>query len=334
MQTPITFGEWLRQRREELGLTRKELAGRVGCSVSTLRKIEAGERRPSGQIAGLIADCLHVPAEEHASFVRAARGDLSAERLFSPFGARPGTDIPLPKTNLPILPTPLIGRQREVEELSQLLRQPESRLLTLTGPGGIGKTRLAIETASGMQDSFADGVYFVALAPISKAQFIVPMIAEAIRFSFNSASRADPKTQLFNYLQKKELLLLADNLEQLLAGPGIETLAELIAAARGVKVLATSREALELQGEWIFEVQGLPIPEKEAMRLEGRDTSVELFLQRARRASVSPPGPAPADENARGQRLGSRRRRARAGADAWRRRGIVARPENATCQTW
>ena len=286
MQTQITFGEWLRQRREELGLTRKELAGRVGCSVSTLRKIEAGERRPSGQIAGLMADCLRIPAEEHDTFVRAARGDLSAERLFSPSGARPGTDIPLPKTNLPILPTPLIGRQRELEELSQLLRQPECRLLTLTGPGGIGKTRLAIETASGLQDHFPDGIYFVALAPVTAAQFIVPMIAEAVRFAFESASRADPKTQLFNYLQKKELLLLADNLEQLLAGPGIETLAELIAIAPGVKLLATSRESLELQGEWIFEVRGLPVPEKDALEPEARDTSVELFLQRARRASV------------------------------------------------
>ena len=99
-----------------------------------------------------------------------------------------------------MLPTPLIGRQREVEELSQLLRDPQCRLLTLVGPGGIGKTRLAIETASQVQDAFADGVYFVPLASVNTTRFIVPVMADAVGFAFQSAGSADPKTQLFSYL--------------------------------------------------------------------------------------------------------------------------------------
>ncbi len=290
MDSPVTFGEWLRQSRNELRLTREEFARRVGCSVSALRKIEDGERRPSSQIAELMANCLNIPPAERSTFVRVARGELSVDRLPPPSkriaSPRTSSASTTPRTNLPVLPTPLIGRRRELEELSQLLRDPQCRLLTLVGPGGIGKTRLAIEVASHLQGVFADGVYFVSLAPVNATQFIVPVIADAIRFAFESASRADPKTQLFNYLQEKQVLLLMDNLEHLLGEPGIEALAELIAKAPQVKLLATSRESLALQGEWVFEVQGLPVPENTFMEGSAQDTSVELFLQRARRAHV------------------------------------------------
>ncbi len=108
------------------------------------------------------------------------------------------------------------------------------------------------------------------------------MIAEALGFNFQSASHTDPKSQLFSYLKEKQVLLLTDNLEHLLSGPGIEVLSELLANAPQVKLLATSRESLRLQGEWVFEVYGLPIPENDITQ----GTSVELFLQRARRAYV------------------------------------------------
>src|SRR5512136_1411096 len=202
MELPITFGEWLRQSRNELRLTREEFAKRVGCSVSALRKIEDGERRPSTQIAELMANCLNIPSAERSTFVKVARGELGVNRLLpalKPVAASTASAPPL-RVNLPVLPTPLIGRQHEVEELSQLLRDPQCRLLTLVGPGGMGKTRLAIETASHMQDIFADGVYFVPLAPANSTRFIVPLIADAIGFAFQSASPADPKTQLFSYL--------------------------------------------------------------------------------------------------------------------------------------
>lgn len=290
MEPPITFGEWLRQSRSGLRLTREEFAGRVGCSVSALRKMEAGERRPSALIAGLMANCLDIPPVERATFVRVARGELSVDRLPPPNrqsagpGVFPGSTTA--RTNLPVLPTPMIGRQREVEDLIQLLRDPQCRLLTCVGPGGIGKTRLAIETASHVRDLFADGVYFVPLTSASSTRFIVPVIADAIGFTFQSTAAADPGTQLFGYLKEKQTLLLADNLEHLLTRPGIEILTELLAHAPQVKLLATSRESLGLQGEWVFEVQGLPIPESQAAEASAQNTSVELFLQRARRSHV------------------------------------------------
>jgi len=291
MEALSTFGEWLRQSRNELRLTRAQFAERVGCSIALLRKIEDGERRPSTQIAELMANCLNIPPAERSTFVNVARGEWSVDRLASlakpiasPSVSSASTTL---RTNLPVLPTPLIGRQRDVEELSQLLRDPQCRLLSLVGPGGIGKTRLAIETAAHLQDVFADGVYFVPLASANAIRFIVPLIADAIGFAFHHASRADPNTQLFGYLKEKQALLLTDNLEQLLTEPGIEVLPELLAHAPHVKLLATSRESLGLQDEWVFEVQGLPVPESMYAEEFAQNTSVELFLQRARRAHVA-----------------------------------------------
>jgi len=289
-----TFGEWLRQQRDQLRLTRKEFASRVGCSVALLRKIEDGERRPSAQIAELIANSLDIHPEQRSTFLKVARGELGVDRL----PAAPGTgETPaIARSNLPLSPAPLIGRQQDVAELSQLLLDPQCRLLTLVGPGGIGKTRLAIAVAEHVQNAFTDGVFFAPFSAVTSNRFLVPVIADAVGFAFESASRSDPKVQLFRYLHEKQVLLLADNLEQLLAEPGIELLAELLAAAPRVKLLVTSRETLGLQEEWVVEVQGLPVPD--GIDGEGgtqdptvpcttvSGTAVELFLQRARRAQV------------------------------------------------
>ena len=278
-----TFGEWLRHERDQYKLTREEFARRVGCSVALLRKIEDGERRPSAQIAELIANCLEIPANERKTFIRVARGELGMDRLSLKPKPVSSPNISSPKTNLPIFPTPLIGREHELERLSELLHDPQCRLLTLVGTGGIGKTRLAIETATQMENEFADGVYFIPLAPVNSSRYIVPVIADSIGFNFQGANPTDPKTQLLNYLKEKQILLLVDNLEHLLNEQSItELLAELMQQAPRIKLITTSRESLNLQGEWVFEVHGLPIPENEDM--EGN--SVELFLQRARRAHV------------------------------------------------
>ena len=194
-----TFGEWLRGQRNALKLTREEFANCVGCSVAMLRKIEDDERRPSAQIAELIANCLDIPSDERGTFIKVARGQLTTERL-SPVSKRvahpsisSAQAAPLPHINLPVLPTPLIGRQHEVDKLSNILNDPQCRMLTIVGPGGIGKTRLAIETASQCQSSFADGVYFIPLAPIQSSRFIVPVIADSIGFMLQSESSLNSK---------------------------------------------------------------------------------------------------------------------------------------------
>lgn len=282
-----TFGEWLRGQRKIRRLTRQEFSNRVGCSAIMLRKIEDGERRPSPQIAELIANCLDIPVTERATFIRVARGELGMERLApvtqqaSLSGISPAQTFP--HTNLPHFPTPFIGRQQEVTEIHALLRNPQCRMVTLVGPGGIGKSRLALEIAVQCQGDFPDGVYFVPLAPIAASRFIVPVIADAIGFSFKGESALDPKSQLLNYLNEKKILLLIDNLEHLLDDSAVTDLfAELLKCATDIKLLVTSRETLSLQGEWVFEVRGLPIPDG----MDMKDTSVELFLQRARRAHV------------------------------------------------
>ena len=284
-----TFGEWLLSQRNARKLTREEFAQRVGCSVSALRKIESGERRPSTQIAELMANCLEIPLEQRSIFVRVARGELSVDRLPSQSKPVATSDVTSPRTNLPIFPTPLIGREHELEQLSQLLREPHCRLLTLIGPGGIGKTRLAIEAASSMQDIFDHGVYFVPLASVGSINAVISTMANAIHFAFYGPS--DPKLQFFNYLREKQVLLIVDNVEHLLVGqPEQETVAELLVEilrqASQVKLLITSRESLELRDEWVFDVEGLPVPDSIAAEENAQNTSVELFLQRARRAHV------------------------------------------------
>src|SRR5512136_2908429 len=131
-----TFGACLRQQRSQLKLTREQFAERVSCSIALLRKIEDGERRPSAQVAELIAGCLDIPLEDRSTFVKVARGELSVDRLTSL--SKPNDASVSQCCNLPVFPTPLIGRQHEIQELNQLLDNPQCRMLTLVGPGGIG----------------------------------------------------------------------------------------------------------------------------------------------------------------------------------------------------
>lgn len=284
MDPEVSFGAWVTRQRKMLDLTRAELAECVGCSVSGLRKIESDERRPSRQMAELLADCLHIPAEQRPAFLKVARGQLRVDRLGTPLpasgavGLRPTS--PRPASNLPISPTPLVGRKAELAELARLLRDPHCRLLTLTGPGGVGKTRLAIEVASRHQDLFPDGACFVSLAALNSPAFLVPAIVDGLGFAFQG--QIEPRIQLLNYLRVKEVLLVLDNVEHLLGG--VELFADLLECAPGLKLLVTSLERLNLKGEWVFEIQGLPVPPSEQAGCVEEYSAVALFVQSARRA--------------------------------------------------
>ncbi len=189
--------------------------------------------------------------------------------------------------NLPAQTTAFIGRESELAALTSLLADPACRLLTLVGPGGVGKTRLGIELATDRQESFADGVSFVSLSPISNPGFIPVAIADALGLGLHGSD--DPGHQLIDYLREKQLLLVLDNLEHLLLPDSqvFTLLADILHEAPQVKLLVTSRQRLQLQGEWVFEIQGLPVPP--AQQLGGFEaySAVNLFIQSARRIDRS-----------------------------------------------
>jgi predicted ATPase/class 3 adenylate cyclase len=189
------------------------------------------------------------------------------------------------RNNLPLQPTPLIGREKEVSEVCDLLRGEETRLLTLTGPGGIGKTRLALQTAADLLDDLPDGAFFAQLATLTEAELFLPAVAETLGVRETGEIPLDES--LKDYLSERRLLLVLDNFEQVLeAAP---TVTELLAVAQGLKVLATSRTPLRLYGEHEYAVPPLSVPDvKHLPDLESLSQyeAVRLFIERAKSAKV------------------------------------------------
>jgi predicted ATPase/DNA-binding CsgD family transcriptional regulator len=178
--------------------------------------------------------------------------------------------------NLPTQTTSFIGREREIASYANLLRQEDCRLLTLIGPGGIGKTRLALQIAKQLQPEFAHGVYFVVLQPLTSPDGVTAAIAQAVDYPFAFTDRS-VEQQVLDYLGDKHLLLLMDNFEHLLDAASL--VASILQNAPKVKLLVTSREALRLQEEWLREVKGLYIDENP------RD-AIRLFAERARQMTA------------------------------------------------
>lgn len=270
-----SFGQWFKQCRRALDLTQTALAQQVGCAPVTIRKIEGDELHPSKQLAELLAEQLHIPEQDRAGFLLFARGGRRPEQLADPFenhARAPWLGSSPRRTNLPNPLTSFVGRAAELAEVKTLVTT--RRLVTLTGPGGIGKTRLATQVAGLLQDSFRDGVWFIDLAPLTDlAQ--VPLEVAAVIGVREEGGRSLIAT-LIDSMRTKQSLLILDNCEHLILA--CAQLAEtLLQACSKLTILATSRETLAIAGETSFAVPPLAVPDLSSSPLDGHGFSLDLF---------------------------------------------------------
>jgi predicted ATPase/DNA-binding XRE family transcriptional regulator len=279
MSNDQSFGDWLRQRRRALDLTQEEIARQVGCSAITLRKLEAEERRPSKQIAERLANVLKLAPDDHAAFQRFARGDPFAV----PADAKPTSKSEPPETpphNLPLQLTSFIGREKEIAQVRELLRA--ARLVTLTGPGGTGKTRLTLEAAAGLLDQYPDGAWLVELAPLADPALVPQTVATL--WGLKDVPGRPLLSILVDHLGRRRLLLVLDNCEHLIQA--CAQMAEvLLRACPLLTILATSRETLAIAGESICPVPSLSLPglnTDPSLEVLAQSEAARLFADRAR----------------------------------------------------
>ncbi len=270
----------MRRHREGAGFSQEELAERAGLSKNAIGALERGERRrPHPDTLRRLADAL--------GLTQADRTGLTATtRSRSEPSATVESDAPS-TCALPEHMERLIGRECQGQDVLHMLGQPEVRLLTLTGPGGVGKTRFAVEAARRAFGLFPDGVAFVPLAPLNDPTFVIPTVVHAL--GLGEAGGHTPGKILQSYLREREMLLVLDNFEHVLdSAPQVS---ELLLACPHLKVLATSRERLRLQGEQEYPVPPLALPDLSRVRLiedvAQEAASVQLFVRRARQASPS-----------------------------------------------
>jgi predicted ATPase/DNA-binding XRE family transcriptional regulator len=275
----------LRQHRLAAGLSQERLAKLAGLSARGIRALERGDcSRPRPRTLQLLADCLGLTDAERAAFI--AAGSEIDKHLPPPTpshgrsaaSARHDAAPPLP---IPL--TPLLGREDESARVRAMLTQTEVRLVTLTGPGGVGKTRLALQVAAAIGNDFTDGICFVDLSPVHDSVLVASAIAREL--GVRETGDRPLGRRLATALRNKHLLLVMDNFEQVLAGSFV--LASLLVACPRLTVLVTSREALRIHGEHVFPVDPLPLPAEQASLGDLSDNvAVRLFCARAQ--AVSP----------------------------------------------
>ena len=279
-QPALSFAGLLRQLRAEAGLTQEELAEAAGVGARSVSDLERGVHATAHKdTAELLADALNLSGPEKELFVAAARGKAPAARVLAAGDGAQRHNLPAPLTSF-------VGRERELAELAGLLA--EARLVTLCGTGGVGKTRLALAVASQMLPGFADGAWLAGLAGVSDPGLVPAAVMAAVGVRQEGGV---PAVEALVYrLRSAELLLVLDNCEHLL--DACAQLAEvLLRGAAGLRVLATSREALALPGEVAFPVRPLALPEDAASdQAVVQAAAVRLLLDRGSAARGGAPG--------------------------------------------
>jgi predicted ATPase/DNA-binding XRE family transcriptional regulator len=277
-----SFGEWLRRQRKAGGWTQEQLAQQLSCSTITLRKIEAEERHPSAQIVERLAEIFTVPPNERTAFLRFARGDWQSAPAEGIEDAPWRLSTKSPRSNLPAPPTALIGREQEISDLREYISNPYTRLITLIGPPGVGKTRLSIEAAREVLSDFAHGVFFVALAPLQDPNLIASTISQTL--GFRETQNQSALERLKFAIGDKQIFVVIDNVEHLIEGTAT-LVSDLLSACPHLKILTTSREALRVPGEWLYPVPPLDVPEENVssdVETASHFAGLRLFAERAR----------------------------------------------------
>ena len=261
------FGGLLRQLRADAGLTQEELAGAAGLSPRSISDLERGINLTARKdTARLLADALNLAGPQRALFEAAARGRATAAAVLAAHGPL----ITRPK-NLPVQLTPFVGREDDIAAVRQAVAA--ARLVTLTGAGGIGKTRLALQAAAGLPDAFPDGLWWVALAPVPRAEQVLGVLAQAV--GVREEEGASVERTLLARLDGRRLLVVLDNTEHLLPELA-DVVMRLLEASDGLAVLATSRERLGVSPERVVAVPPLTA-----------DDATGLLRERASAAGVS-----------------------------------------------
>jgi predicted ATPase/transcriptional regulator with XRE-family HTH domain len=283
-QAGLSFGGLLRQLRDDAGLTQDELAEAARVSQRAISDLERGINRTARKdTAVLLAGALGLDGRGRELFVSAARGRASADDVLAVMDGRPpGAPAAVAAralpNNLPAQLASFIGRDRELADVGALVKS--SRLVTLTGAGGCGKTRLALQVANGLLDGFADGVWLVELAAVADQDAVAPTVCRALRIPAHPG-RPDLDT-LADALAPQSVLIVLDNCEHLVGGCAVAAEA-ILRRCPGVHLVATSREPLGIGGETIFKVAPLSLPgfgESGLLAAEASD-AVALFIERA-----------------------------------------------------
>lgn len=251
-----SFAQLAKSKRKTLGLTQLQLAQKMNCSLSLVRKIESGERLPTRQIAGLMAQALCKTNAEREAFIKMAAA--TGEMVVAP------NPVPSPLTAL-------LGRETDMAALRELIANGEARLITLSGMGGVGKTRLALALAADGILGAPDEVIFVNLAPVQNPQLLMLVIAQAMGLRESDTHTAMELAR--NRLRQKPAWVILDNMEQLLPEAAI-TVAQILSQCPQAKALVTSREVLNVRGERVYVVPPL-----------ASEPSISLFAERAKTAA-------------------------------------------------